>query len=112
MTTTEASFSERILQEAARLKETGLDSNQLAGLLCKSDPEGCNYGIGIMLDKEGKPAATSPTLLDAVRDELAQSAKGVYLNSDALMKDMTESVLRWQGVPEAVWPRFRLLLPS
>jgi hypothetical protein len=110
--TTEAAFSERILQEAARLKETGLDPNQIAGLLCKSDPDGCNYGIGIILDAQGKPAATSPTLLDAVREEVAQSGKGIYQNSDALMKDMTEAVLRWQGVPEHLWSRFRLLLPS
>jgi hypothetical protein len=105
-------FGEAVIAEAQKLREAGLDANQIAGALCKKDPQGKNYGIGIILGKEGKPLPTSPTLLEYAEKELRESGSGSYLNSDALKKEILEAVLRWQGVPEVVWPHFNLLLPS
>jgi hypothetical protein len=109
---TQESFGDAVIAEAARLRETGLDPNQIAGILCKRDPQGKNYGIGILLGGNGKPLPTSPTLLEYVQRELQESGSGSYLNSDAAKKELTEAVLRWQGVPEPLWPHFELLLPS
>src|SRR6266446_6795821 len=105
-------FGDDVIAEAQRLRESGLDANQIAGILCKKDPQGKNYGIGILLGKDGKPMPTSPTLLKYVEKELRDSGSGSYFNSDALKKDMLEATLRWQGVPETLWPNFQLLLPS
>lgn len=105
-------FGDDVIAEAEKLREAGLDANQIAGILCKKDPQGKNYGIGILLGKDGKPMPTSPTLLEYVERELKDSGSGSYLNSDALKKDMLEATLRWQRVPEEFWPHFQLLLPS
>jgi hypothetical protein len=105
-------FGDTVIAEAARLRQTGLDANQIAAILCKQDPQGKNYGIGILLGGNGKPLPTSPTLLEYVQRELQESGNGSYLNSDAAKKGLTEAVLRWQGVPESLWPQFELLLPS
>jgi len=109
---TQEHFGDAVIAEAARLRQTGLDANQIAGILCKRDPQGKNYGIGILLGGNGKPLPTSPTLLEYVQRELQESGNGSYLNSDAVKKDLTEAVLRWQGVPESLWSHFELLLPS
>jgi len=109
---TQEQFGDAVIAEAARLRQTGLDPNQIAGILCKQDPQGKNYGIGILLGGNGKPLPTSPTLLEYVQRELQESGTGSYLNSDAVKKALTEAVLRWQGVPESLWPHFELLLPS
>jgi hypothetical protein len=101
-----------ILAEAQILRESGLDANQIAGALCKKDPLGKNYGIGILLGRDGKPLPTSPTLLEYAEKEFRESGSGNYANSDSLKKDMLEAVLRWQGVREEFWPYFQLLLPS
>jgi hypothetical protein len=105
-------FGEQVLAEANRLREKGLDANQIAAILCKSDPQGKNYGIGILLGGDGKPLATSPTLKAYLEKEIQESAQGTYLNSDSLKKEMLEAVLKWQGVPDALWANFQLLLPS
>jgi hypothetical protein len=105
-------FGDAVIAEAERLRQGGLDANQVAGILCKRDAQGKNYGIGILLGGNGKPLPTSPTLLEYVQRELQESGNGAYLNSDAARKDLTEAVLRWQGVPESLWPHFELLLPS
>jgi hypothetical protein len=105
-------FGDEVIAEAQKLRESGLDANQIAGILCKKDPQGKNYGIGILLGRDGKPMPTSPTLLGYVEKELKESGQGSYFNSDALKTEMREAVLRWQGVPEALWPHFQLLLPS
>jgi hypothetical protein len=105
-------FGDAVIAEAVRLQQTGLDANQIAGMLCKRDPQGKNYGIGILLGGNGKPLPTSPTLLEYVQRELQASGNGSYLNSDAVKHEMTEALLRWQGVPESLWSRFQLLLPS
>ncbi len=109
---TQENFGDAVIAEAERLRQTGLDANQIAGALCKRDPQGKNYGIGIILGGNGKPLPTSPTLLEYVQRELEESGSGSYLNSDAVKKDLIEAVLRWQGVPESLWPHFELLLPS
>jgi hypothetical protein len=109
---TQEHFGDAVIAEAVRLRQTGLDANQIAGMLCKRDPQGKNYGIGILLGGNGKPLSTSPTLLEYVQRELQESGNGSYLNSDAVKQELTEAVLRWQGVPESLWSRFELLLPS
>ena len=109
---TQQDFGEAVFAEAARLRETGLDPNQISAILCKQDPQGKNYGIGILLGGNGKPLPTSPTLLEYVQRELQESGNGSYLNSDAAKKELFEAVMRWQGVPESLWPHFELLLPS
>jgi aspartate/tyrosine/aromatic aminotransferase len=106
------SFGDDVIAEAQKLLESGLDPNQIAGVLCKKDPLGKNYGIGILLGQDGKPLPTSLTLLEYVEKELRESGTGNYLNSEALKNEMREATLRWQGVPEALWPNFQLLLPS
>jgi aspartate/methionine/tyrosine aminotransferase len=108
----QTTFGDQVIAEAQRLRQSGLDANQIASILCKQDPEGRNYGIGILVGGDAKPMPTSPTILDYVNRELQNSGKGVYLNSDALKAPLTEAVLRWQGVPEALWKNFQLLLPS
>src|SRR5580698_5674596 len=110
--TNTTTFGDEVIAEAQKLRDAGLDANQIAGILCKKDPQGKNYGIGILLGKDGKPLPTSPTLLEYVEKEIKESGSGSYFNSDALKKDMLEAVLLWQGVPEALWPHFQLLLPS
>src|SRR5258708_5618250 len=105
-------FGDEVIAQAQKLRESGLDANQIAGILCKKDPLGKNYGIGILLGQDGKPLPTSPTLLEYVEKEIRDSGAGTYFNSDSLKKEMLEAVLRWQGVPEALWPHFQLLLPS
>ncbi len=110
--TTQTFSGDAVMEEARRLRESGLDSNQIAGLLCRRDPQGKNFGIGILVGGDGKPLATSPTLLEYAERELRESGAGAYLNSDSLKKEIKEAVLRWQGVPENLWPNFQLLLPS
>jgi len=109
---TQTTFGDEILAEAQRLRESGLDANQIAGMLCKKDPQGKNYGIGILLGANGKPMPSSPTLLEYADRELRESGSGIYLNSDAFKNEIKEAVLRWQGVPENLWPHIQLLLPS
>ena len=94
-----STFGDDVLLQSAKLRESGLDANQAAGILCKADPQGKNYGIGILLGKDGRPVPTSPTLLEYVEKELRDSGSGTYLNSDSLKNEILEAVLQWQGVP-------------
>jgi aspartate/tyrosine/aromatic aminotransferase len=110
--TNASTFGEGVISQAAALRASGLDANQIAGILCKADPQGKNYGIGILLGKDGKPLPTSPTLLAYAEKELKESVSGSYCNSDAFKQDILTAVLDWQGVPEAFRPHFQLLLPS
>jgi hypothetical protein len=105
-------FGESVRQEADRLKESGIDPNQIASVLWKNDTMGRNYGIGIILDGKGRPAATSGTLLEYAKQEVAASVEGDYRNSNAILEEVKESVLTWQRVPRAYWSQFRLMLPS
>ncbi len=112
VTASPETFGRGVLEEAECLRARGLDANQIAGTLCKKDPIGRNYGIGILLGRDGKPMPTSPTLLDYLKRELTESLDGVYLNSDALKSEMLTAVLAWQGIPKSHWANFQLLLPS
>ena len=105
-------FGEKVKQDAAALAEQGKDPNQIANILCQKDSQGSNYGIGIILGGDGKPMASSKTLLKFVRDEIENSQVGSYLNSAKLMGDLKSAVLHWQRIPESYWDRFQLVLPS
>jgi aspartate/tyrosine/aromatic aminotransferase len=105
-------FGASVQRRAEELAAQGKDANQIAKIVCDQDPEGCNYGIGILLDGQGLAWPTSPTLLDYARKELDGSGLGTYMNSAGLMSALKEAVLRWQRIPETYWDRFHLLIPS
>lgn len=105
-------FGQTVQEEARRLAAAGKDANQIAKILCDRDPEGCNYGIGIILEGDGRPMGSSSTLLEYTRAELEESRAGVYMNSAAMMDELTEAVLRWQRIPERYREHFFLTLPS
>jgi len=105
-------FGESVRKESTRLKESGMDANQIAGVLVKNDKAGANYGIGIILDEKGKPAASSSTLVNFAKKEIEASLEGEYKNSNAILESVKKAVLAWQRIPEALAPKFKLLLPS
>ena len=105
-------FGDKVCAQAKRLTEEGKDGNQIAKILCDADPEGYNYGIGIMLGGDGRPMATSVTLLKHVTEELSNSGSGSYMNSAKIMGDLKETIMRWQGIPQAHLDSFILVVPS
>lgn len=105
-------FGKKVKDNASALASEGKDANLIAKIIFDADPEGYNYGIGIVLDTDGKAMATSETLLRYVVEEVEESDRGDYLNSSALMADLKASVLKWQRIPEALWDSFVLVLPS
>jgi aspartate/tyrosine/aromatic aminotransferase len=105
-------FGNSVYEKAQKLAEEAKDANQIAKVLCDQDPQGHNYGIGIMLDGHGRPMGTSSALLEYAFKELETSGEGNYMNSAGLMNDLKEAVLRWQRVPEKHWDHFILALPS
>ena len=105
-------FGHKVIEKAQQLAQEGRDPNQTAKILCDADPLACNYGIGIILDRNGNPYPTSPTLLKYVKKELETSTSGSYMNS---MKDagkIKEMVLQWQRVPQEHWDSFIFAMPS
>ena len=90
----------------------GKDANQIAKIVCDQDPDGYNYGIGIVVDGMGKAWPTSETLLDQARAEIGNSLLGEYMSTASLAAPLKEAVLRWQRIPEEHWDRFSLLIPS
>ena len=106
------SFGQAVHEKAIKLGAEGKDANQIAKIVCDQDPEGYNYGIGIMLDGSGQPMQSSPTLLEYTQAELEHSQYGNYMSSTALMADLKATVLRWQRIPETYWDHFTLALPS
>ena len=102
----------QVYAQGIQLAEEGKDANQIAKILCDNDPEGCNYGIGIMLEGDGKPMATSPTLLQYVAEELSNSGSGTYMNSAKTMGELQQAVMKWQQIPEEYWESFILAVPS
>ena len=68
MTPTE--FGNEVRTKALRLTAEGRDANQTAKILCDADPEGHNYGIGIVLDSDGRAMASSETILRYARQEV------------------------------------------
>jgi len=105
-------FGEKVYQESLKLKEEGRDANQIAKILAEKDPEGHNYGIGIVLDGEGKPMDSSSVLLEYASAELGLSGAGTYMNSAKIMNDLKVAALKWQRIPEQYWGQFKLALPS
>ncbi len=105
-------FGKRVWQDAQELLASGRDANQSAKILFDKDPQGVNYGIGIILDGDGKPVPSSQTLTDYVRAELETCGTGTYMNSAKLLEQVKENVLRWQQIPETYWSSFKLALPS
>lgn len=105
-------FGKKVKEQAAALASEGKDANLIAKIIFDADPAGYNYGIGIVLDTDGKAMATSETLLKYAWQELEGSDRGNYRNSASLMDDLKASVLSWQRIPEALWDSFVLALPS
>ena len=105
-------FGENVKQQAAELQAQGRDANQIAKILFDRDDQGSNYGIGIILDNEGKPAKSSSVLKKYLQQELDNCTAGTYMNSAKIMDQLKESVLRWQRVPEKYWSSFSLAIPS
>ncbi len=105
-------FGKKVYEESLKLQEQGKDANQIAAILCDQDDDGHNYGIGIILTGEGKPAATSSTLLEYAKKELADSGLGSYRNSNKLLEDAKVATLQWQRIPEEYWAKFKLAIPS
>ena len=105
-------FGAQVYQQLRQLLQQGKDVNQIAKILCDQDPAGHNYGIGIVLDGNGTPMATSGTLLEYAMAELQESRAGNYMNSAALMEKVKAAVLTWQQIPEKYWGQFSLALPS
>jgi len=105
-------FGNAVQQSARTLKQEGRDANQIAKVLCDRDPDGHNYGIGIILGGDGRPMPTSPTVLEGLKEELANSSAGSYMSSAKSMEDLRRSVLAWQRIPEKFWDRFILAVPS
>ncbi len=105
-------FGVSVSNEAAKLLASGKDANQIANILLQRDPEGRNYGIGIILDGNGDPAKTSATLLKASARELRRSGAGNYMNSAKRYAELKESALAWQRIPKKYLDRFELAVPS
>lgn len=105
-------FGKKVYEQALKLQEQGKDANQIVKILFDQDREGYNYGIGIVLDGNGQPMATSSTLLEYTSTELERSKLGRYMNSNALMEELKIATLQWQRIPEQYWGPFKLAVPS
>lgn len=106
------SFGAAVQRTAEALSAQGKDANQIAKIVCDQDPDGYNYGIGIVVDGKGRAWPTSETLLCQARTEIDHSLLGEYMSTASLATPLKEAVLRWQRVPEDYWDRFSLLIPS
>lgn len=105
-------FGKTVWEKSRALQQSGRDANQIAKVLFQDDDLGHNYGIGIVLSGDGKPVASSATVLKYIKAELETSGAGTYQNSNAIMQKVKEAVLRWQQIPETHWPHFKIALPS
>jgi len=69
-----------------------------------------NYGIGILVGGDGKPMATSPTMLETLEREIKESTKGVYLNSAAVQENgalVVCEILFWRDVTACITMTYR-----
>jgi aspartate/tyrosine/aromatic aminotransferase len=107
-----SNFGSEVVEKAKRLAEEGKDANQIAAVLAGADPNGRNYGIGILLDGNGQPMPGSPTLQEYLLAEIQGQTSGRYLNSAKLMDQIKEIILRWQCIPEKYWDHFAFVIPS
>ncbi len=106
------SFGAAVQRTAEALNAQGNDANQIAKIVCDQDPDGYNYGIGIVVDGRGKAWPTPGILLNHARAEIENSLLGEYMSTASLAASLKEAVLRWQRIPEVYWDRFSLLIPS
>ncbi len=109
---TELEFGKKVTEKAGKLAAEGRDANQIAKILCDEDPKASNYGIGIVLQGDGSPYPTSPTLLRYVVEEVKGSTLGRYRNSMSVHAQLCERVLQWQRVPRKYRAGFSLVTPS
>ena len=107
-----SSYGAEVQRSAEALGAQGKDANQIAKIVCDRDPDGYNYGIGIVVDGRGRAWPTSETLLNHARVEIGNSLFGEYMSTASLSASLKEAVLRWQRIPEEYWDRFSLLIPS
>ena len=105
-------FGKGVYERALELKKQGRDVNQIAKILFDQDSEGINYGIGIVLNGDGKPMDTSSTLLEHTERELELSKSGNYMSSSGIMEEVKVATLKWQRIPQKYWESFYLALPS
>ena len=105
-------FGNSVYEKMRALQQQGKDVNQIAKILFDQDPQGHNYGIGIVLDGNGQPALTSSTLLEYSSAELEQSTSGTYMNSNKMLPELKKAALQWQRIPDQYWEDFTLALPS
>lgn len=105
-------FGKKVCETADDLKAQGRDANQIAKILFDRDPEGNNYGIGIVLDNQGQPMSSSSLLLQYAKAELELCKPGNYMSSAKLAEALKVEVLKWQRIPETYWENFQLILPS
>ncbi|AWT58906.1 MAG: hypothetical protein DF168_00078 [Candidatus Moanabacter tarae] len=108
----EMKFGESVRKRALSLTAEGRDANQIAKILCDTDAVGHNYGIGIVLDADGRAMTSSETILKYTLEEIEDSRRGNYQSSTAIIDDLKTAVLKWQRIPEALWGQFLLFLPS
>ncbi len=107
-----SSFGSAVQRAAEALSARGKDANQIAKIVYDRDPDGFNYGIGIVVDGQGRAWPTSETLLNYARDEIGNSLLGEYMSTASLSALLKEAVLSWQRIPEDYWDHFVLLIPS
>lgn len=105
-------FGAGVAERAEKLAAAGKDANQIASILCGEDPEGRNYGIGVVLGGDGRPVPGSPTLKKWLLREVEENTAGTYLNSAKIHARATEAVLSWLRIPEDSWDDFILVTPS
>ena len=105
-------FGKAVYTQAQQLAEEAKDANQISKILCDQDPQGHNYGIGILLDEQGQPLHSSSVLQEYVVKELETTCEGNYMSSAKILQKMKEAVLQWQRVPQEHWEHFILALPS
>ena len=108
----ESEFAESVRKRAQALAAEGKDANQIAKILCDADAAGHNYGIGIVLDSDGRAMTSSETILKYTLREIEDSGRGNYQSSAAILADLKTAVLKWQRIPQHLWDRFLLILPS
>ncbi len=107
-----SSYGSAVRRAAQALSAQGKDANQIAKIVYDRDPDGYNYGIGIVVDGRGRAWPTSETLLKHARVEIGNSLLGEYMSTASLSAPLKEAVLRWQRIPEEYWDRFSLSIPS
>ena len=93
------SFGAAVQRTAEALSAQGRDANQIAKIVCDQDPDGYNYGIGIVVDGKGRAWPTSETLLNHARAEIDNSLLGEYMSTSSLAASLKEAVFGGSASP-------------